>query len=188
MAEKKTDTAVLGGGCFWCLEAVFEQLRGVISVESGYAGGKEPNPTYKAVCGGTTGHAEVVRITFDPAVISFRDLLEVFFATHDPTTLNRQGNDVGTQYRSAIFCLTAEQLATATEFIAELGAANAFPNPIVTEIASGIRVLQGRGLSPGLLSRQPDAGLLPVRRQSKSCEDSQVICREAEVTLVSFLQ
>ena len=100
---------MLGGGCFWCLEAVFDQLAGVQSVESGYAGGRPPNPTYEAVCGGATGHAEVVRVSFDPAVLSFRDLLRVFFSIHDPTTRNRQGNDIGTQYRSVIFCQTPEQ-------------------------------------------------------------------------------
>ena len=108
-----TELATLGGGCFWCLEAVFEQLKGVEKVESGYSGGATPDPTYKAVCSGSTGHAEVVQVTFDPAVISFRELLEVFFAVHDPTTLNRQGNDVGTQYRSVIFTHTPEQKAAA---------------------------------------------------------------------------
>ncbi|MDD5328843.1 MAG: peptide-methionine (S)-S-oxide reductase MsrA [Sulfuricella sp.] len=123
------ETATLAGGCFWCLEAVFELLRGVEKVESGYTGGGKPNPTYEQVCGGATGHAEAVRIAFDPAVISFRDLLEVFFAIHDPTTLNRQGNDVGSQYRSAIFYHSAEQKAIAEEIIAGLDVA-----PVVTEI------------------------------------------------------
>ncbi len=128
-------TATLAGGCFWCLEAVFDELKGVVEVESGYAGGHVANPTYKQVCGGATGHAEVVQITFEPDVISFRDLLEVFFAIHDPTTLNRQGADVGTQYRSAIFYHTPEQKQTAKEIIAELTAAKAWPNRIVTEVA-----------------------------------------------------
>ena len=122
MPDVTPQTAIIGGGCFWCLEAVFEQLRGVLSVESGYAGGHTAKPTYQQVCGGNTGHAEVVRITFDPTVITFRELLEVFFATHDPTTLNRQGNDIGTQYRSVIFCLNPEQRATAEAVIAELTA------------------------------------------------------------------
>ena len=122
------ETATLGGGCFWCLEAVFEQLRGVEKVESGYSGGSLPNPTYKAVCSGTTGHAEVVQVTFDPSAISFRELLEVFFAVHDPTTLNRQGADVGTQYRSAIFYHTPEQKQAAEEVIAEINAGGA-PHP-----------------------------------------------------------
>ncbi len=130
-----TEIAVLGGGCFWCLEAVFADLEGVQSVDSGYAGGKLADPSYEDVCSGRTGHAEVVRIAFDPAVLSFRDLLGVFFTVHDPTTPNRQGNDVGTQYRSVIFCQTAAQRATAEEVIRELGAAKLWRDPIVTEIA-----------------------------------------------------
>src|SRR5437660_323640 len=112
---KQMDVATLGGGCFWCLEAVFEQLRGVIKVESGYCGGSVVNPSYRQVCSGSTGHAEVVQVTFDPTVITFRDVLDVFFATHDPTTLNRQGADAGTQYRSAIFCQTPEQKQVAEQ-------------------------------------------------------------------------
>ena len=129
------EIAVLGGGCFWCLEAVFDELAGVRSVESGYAGGRNPDPTYEDVCGGRTGHAEVVRITFDPSVLSFRDLLTVFFTVHDPTTRDRQGNDVGTQYRSVIFCQTPQQRATAESVRAELSAANLWKDPIVTAIA-----------------------------------------------------
>jgi peptide-methionine (S)-S-oxide reductase len=128
------EQATLGGGCFWCLEAVFEQLRGVDKVESGYAGGHDPAPTYRQVCSGDTGHAEVVQVTFDPAVISYRDVLEIFFAFHDPTTLNRQGADVGTQYRSAIFYHTPQQQQTAEQRIAELGAARVWDRPIVTEV------------------------------------------------------
>jgi peptide-methionine (S)-S-oxide reductase len=131
---KGLEVATLGGGCFWCLEAVFEQLRGVESVESGYAGGSVANPTYKAVCRGDTGHAEVVQVTFDPGVLSYRELLGVFFAIHDPTTLNRQGNDIGTQYRSVIFYHSPEQQATAQATIAELTAERVWPNPIVTEV------------------------------------------------------
>lgn len=130
------EVATLGGGCFWCLEAVFDQLAGVTDVVSGYAGGKVANPSYKAVCSGSTGHAEVVQVTFDPAQISFREVLEVFFSTHDPTTLNRQGADVGTQYRSAIFYHSEAQRAAAQELIAELNAAKEWPNPIVTEVAA----------------------------------------------------
>jgi peptide-methionine (S)-S-oxide reductase len=128
------DVATLGGGCFWCLEAVFQQLQGVERVESGYAGGTVPDPTYRQVCDGNTGHAEVVQVTFDPAVLSFRELLQVFFATHDPTTLNRQGADVGTQYRSAVFYHTPEQKETAEKLIAELNAAGIWDAPIVTEV------------------------------------------------------
>ena len=127
--------ATLAGGCFWCLEAVYDGLKGVVSVESGYMGGSRANPTYEQVCGGDTGHAEVVRVTFDPATVSFKELLEVFFVIHDPTTLNRQGNDVGTQYRSAIFYHTPQQKADAEEVIARLDAAKLWNGPIVTEVA-----------------------------------------------------
>ena len=129
-----TQLATLAGGCFWCLEAAFQQLRGVESVQSGYAGGESPNPTYRAVCEGDTGHAEVVQIAYDPAVIRYRDLLTVFFTIHDPTTLNRQGADEGTQYRSAIFVHDAEQEHTARAVIAELTAQGQFDDPIVTEV------------------------------------------------------
>lgn len=128
------EVATLGGGCFWCLEAVYDELRGVVSVESGYAGGTVPNPTYRDVCDGTTGHAEVIRVTFDPAEVSYRDLLNVFFTIHDPTTLNRQGADVGTQYRSVIFYHSPEQKQTAEEVIAEQHATRIWEGPIVTEV------------------------------------------------------
>ena len=129
------EVATLAGGCFWCLEAVFDQLKGVQSVESGYMGGATPNPTYEQVCGGRTGHAEVVQVTFDPAELSYRDLLQVFFTIHDPTTLNRQGNDTGTQYRSAIFHHSPEQEATAKDVVAKLMQGKLWRDPIVTEIA-----------------------------------------------------
>ncbi|MGH8066987.1 MAG: peptide-methionine (S)-S-oxide reductase MsrA [Candidatus Entotheonellia bacterium] len=129
-----TEVATLGGGCFWCLEAVFDELNGVERVESGYAGGTVPNPSYEAVCAETTGHAEVVQVTFDPQVISFKEILEVFFTTHDPTTLNRQGADVGTQYRSVIFCHTPEQRTIAAQVIQELTAAGIWKARIVTEV------------------------------------------------------
>jgi peptide-methionine (S)-S-oxide reductase len=133
------EVTTLAGGCFWCLEAVFDQIRGVEAVVSGYSGGFVANPTYRQVCDGRTGHAEVVQITFDPAVISFRELLEIFFALHDPTTLNRQGGDVGPQYRSAIFYHTPEQKATAQTVIAELSAAKVYDDPIVTEVTGVTR-------------------------------------------------
>ncbi len=126
--------ATLAGGCFWCLEAIFSELRGVEKVVSGYSGGRVPNPSYREVCTGTTGHAEAVQITFDPQIISYRELLEVFFTIHDPTTLNRQGADVGTQYRSAIFFHTSEQARIAQEVIEELEAAKIWDAPIVTEV------------------------------------------------------
>ncbi len=131
----RQEVATLGGGCFWCLEAVFEQLKGVSGVRSGYCGGSAPEPSYRDVCTGTTGHAEVVQVTFDPSVISFGDLLDVFFATHDPTTLNRQGADVGTQYRSVIFHHSPEQKRVAEEKIAALNASGSYRSPVVTEVA-----------------------------------------------------
>lgn len=130
-----SEVATLAGGCFWCLEAAFQDLKGVQQVASGYAGGHLPNPSYEQVCTGTTGHAEVVQISFDPAVVSFADLLHVFFTIHDPTTLNRQGEDVGTQYRSAIFFHTPEQKATAERVIRELQAEHVWDAPVVTELA-----------------------------------------------------
>jgi len=130
--QSATEVAILGGGCFWCLEAVYQQVRGVQRVESGYMGGDTPDPTYEQVCAGTTGHAEVVRLEFDPNQVSYRDLLEIFFTIHDPTTLNRQGNDVGTQYRSVIFHLSPEQEATARKVMAEMAAV--WDAPIVTQL------------------------------------------------------
>ena len=127
--------ATFGSGCFWCTEAIFERLNGVVKVESGYSGGKVENPTYEEVCTGTTGHAEVTQITYDPSVISFDELLEVFWKTHDPTTLNRQGNDVGTQYRSVIFYQNEEQKELAEKYKEELDKSGAWDNPIVTEIS-----------------------------------------------------
>jgi peptide-methionine (S)-S-oxide reductase len=132
--EMTTELATLGGGCFWCLEAVFEQLKGVSGVVSGYAGGAVPHPSYEQVCGGRTGHAEVVQVTFDPAVISYRDLLDVFFSIHDPTTLNRQGADMGPQYRSIILTHSERQQAQAFEAIGALGAQELWPDPVVTEV------------------------------------------------------
>jgi len=131
---KQVELATLAGGCFWCLEAVFDDLKGVESVESGYSGGNVPSPSYAQVCNGDTGHAEVVRVTFDPLVLSYKDLLTVFFTIHDPTTLNRQGNDVGTQYRSAIFYHNEDQKKIAEEVIQEIGAAKIWDGPIVTEV------------------------------------------------------
>jgi peptide-methionine (S)-S-oxide reductase len=128
----QAEVAILGGGCFWCLEAVYLEVRGVTGVESGYMGGHQADPTYEQVCAGATGHAEVVRLEFDPAQISYRDILEVFFTIHDPTTLNRQGNDVGSQYRSAIFFTSPQQEAVARQVVAEM--ANVWDAPIVTEV------------------------------------------------------
>ena len=134
MTDAGKEIATLAGGCFWCLEAVFDDLKGVDSVESGYMGGKTVNPSYEEVCSGETGHAEVAQLTFDPKQVSFKEILEVFFVIHDPTTLNRQGNDVGTQYRSAIFYHSAEQKAVAEQVIANMGAAKIYEDRIVTEV------------------------------------------------------
>ena len=131
---ERLETATLGAGCFWCVEAVFDELKGVEDVVSGYAGGQTLNPTYRQICEGDTGHAEVVQVRFDPSVISYADLLRVFFSVHDPTTLNRQGADVGTQYRSAIFTHSPEQAETAKAVIAEVDAAGVYQNRIVTEV------------------------------------------------------
>jgi peptide-methionine (S)-S-oxide reductase len=130
------ETATLAGGCFWCLEAVYDEIKGVLSVESGYSNGSVANPTYKQVCGGDTGHAEAVRIQFDPSVVSYRDLLNVFFAIHDPTTLNRQGADMGTQYRSAIFYHSPEQKEIAENLIRELTEQRLWNSAIVTEVTA----------------------------------------------------
>lgn len=135
MTTTATESATFGGGCFWCIEAVFQQLRGVTAAVSGYAGGTVPHPTYEAVCTGRTGHAEVVQVTFDPAKIRYEDLLEVFWTAHDPTTPNRQGADVGTQYRSVIFTHSDRQAELAREYLRKLDASGAFDTPIVTEIA-----------------------------------------------------
>lgn len=140
--DQKTQLAVFGGGCFWCTEAVFEQVRGVISVMPGYAGGTVPNPTYPQVCTGRTGHAEVVRVKYDPAQISYEDLLAVFFATHDPTSLNRQGADVGTEYRSVIFYTTEEQGRAAQAMISQLNESGPGGRPIVTEVSPLIAFYQ----------------------------------------------
>jgi peptide-methionine (S)-S-oxide reductase len=129
-----TETATLGGGCFWCLEAVYDDLKGVIDVVSGYSGGRLPKPSYEMVCTGATGHAEVVQVVFDPQVISYRDILEVFFSIHDPTTLNRQGADIGSQYRSVIFYHTPEQEQTAHGLMHELEEQGLWKNPIVTQV------------------------------------------------------
>jgi peptide-methionine (S)-S-oxide reductase len=149
------EIATLAGGCFWCLEAVFEQVRGVDRVESGYCGGQNPNPTYRQVCGGDTGHAEVVQVTFDPAVITYREILEIFFAIHDPTTLNRQGADVGTQYRSAIFYHSPDQRQTAEQLIAELNSAGIWSRPLVTEVVPLAEFFKAEDYHQGYFQANP---------------------------------
>jgi peptide-methionine (S)-S-oxide reductase len=148
--------ATLGGGCFWCLEAVYDEVNGVERVESGYAGGTTPNPSYEAVCSGATGHAEVVQVSFDPQVISYKEILEIFFTIHDPTTLNRQGADVGTQYRSAIFYHTPEQQAIAAQVIEELTAAQLWKSPIVTEIVPLTTFYRAEDYHQGYFQQHPE--------------------------------
>ena len=155
MSMGKNAVAVFGGGCFWCTEAVFNELRGVKSVVSGYAGGLTKNPTYEQVCMGTTGHAEVIQVEFDANEISFRDLMTVFFATHDPTTLNRQGNDMGTQYRSAIFYADSTQKAQAETFIKELEDAKTFKNPIVTTLEALTEFYPAEGYHQNYYANNP---------------------------------
>jgi peptide-methionine (S)-S-oxide reductase len=156
IANAASELATLGGGCFWCLEAVFEQLRGVVNVESGYCGGSTPNPTYMQVCAGNTGHAEVVQITFDPRIISYREILEVFFAFHDPTTPNRQGADIGTQYRSVIFYHSSEQKQIAEAVIAEFNAAKMWNRAIVTEVLPFEVFYRAEGYHQGYFRANPD--------------------------------
>jgi peptide-methionine (S)-S-oxide reductase len=161
-ADGEKEVATLGGGCFWCLEAVFEQLRGVEHVESGYAGGYLANPSYQQVCTGTTGHAEVVQITFDPGVISFADLLDVFFDIHDPTTLNRQGADVGTQYRSVIFYHSPEQKRLAEEKIAAMNASGDWGAPLVTQVVPFETSYRAENYHQGYFRGNPSQGYCQV--------------------------
>jgi peptide-methionine (S)-S-oxide reductase len=156
------EIATLAGGCFWCLEAVYEQLKGVEKVVSGYMGGQVPNPTYNAVCGGRTGHAEVVQVTFDPAQVSYRELLEVFFTIHDPTTLNRQGGDVGTQYRSAVFTHGPEQEQTAREVIRDVEEEGIWENPIVTQVQPAPEFYPAEEYHQQYFRRNPGQGYCQV--------------------------
>jgi len=152
------EIATLAGGCFWCLEAVYDRIRGVITVESGYIGGETANPTYEAVCEGGTGHAEAVRITFDQESVSYRALLEIFFAIHDPTTLNRQGNDTGTQYRSAIFFHSPEQRQAAEDMIAALTERRRYPAPIVTQVVQATQWYEAEPYHQEYFARNPFQG------------------------------
>ena len=152
----RSEVAVLGGGCFWCLEAVYQQMDGVLSVESGYMGGQAPNPTYQQVCGGRTGYVEVVQVTFDPDVTPYREILEVFFAFHDPTTRDRQGNDVGTQYRSVIFYTSPEQQQTAEKLIGELNADHVWSDPIVTDVRSASEFYRAEDYHQNYFRNNPD--------------------------------
>jgi peptide-methionine (S)-S-oxide reductase len=160
--ENRRETATLAGGCFWCLEAAFERLQGVASVIPGYTGGQVANPSYHNVCGGTTGHAEAVQITFDPGAIAFRDLLEVFFSIHDPTTLNYQGADYGTQYRSAIFYHTPEQKQEAERIIGELTASGVWAQPMVTEVKPLAEFYPAEEYHHQYFRRNPEQGYCQV--------------------------
>jgi peptide-methionine (S)-S-oxide reductase len=153
--EQSTELATLAGGCFWCLEAIYKELRGVRGVVSGYAGGHVESPTYREVCEGTTGHAEVVQVSFDSSAVSYKELLEVFFTIHDPTTLNRQGGDVGTQYRSAVFYHGPEQRETAEQVIAEMSAARVWDSPIVTEVVPLDKFYPAEGYHQDYFEKNP---------------------------------
>jgi peptide-methionine (S)-S-oxide reductase len=157
-----TEIAVLGGGCFWCLEAIFNQLQGVQNVKSGYCGGHLPNPTYEQVCTGTTGHAEVVRVEFKPSEISFTNLLEVFFAIHDPTTLNRQGEDVGTQYRSVVFYQNEQQKQDVENLVRQLDAKSTYADPIVTQVEPSQNFYAAEDYHEQYFARNPNQGYCRV--------------------------
>jgi peptide-methionine (S)-S-oxide reductase len=162
MTNSQTEVATLGAGCFWCVDTIFRELRGVTSVVSGYAGGTRANPSYEQVCTGATGHAEVVQITFDPQQISYHDLLEVFFSVHDPTTLNRQGADVGTQYRSVIFAHSPEQRAIAEQTIAEMNARKIWDDPIVTQVVDAAPFYPAEDYHQNYYVKNPNQGYCRV--------------------------
>ena len=162
MTNTQTEVATLGAGCFWCVDTLFRELRGVTSVVSGYAGGTRANPSYEQVCTGATGHAEVVQITFDPQQISYHDLLEVFFSVHDPTTLNRQGADVGTQYRSVIFAHSPEQRMTAEQTIAEVNAQKIWDDPIVTQVVDAAPFYPAEDYHQNYYTKNPNQGYCRV--------------------------
>lgn len=160
--QKPTEVAVFGGGCFWCTEAVYSSLLGVLSVKSGYCGGSVAHPSYEDVCTGRTGHIEVVRIVFDPSIVSYRTLVEIFFATHDPTTPGRQGNDVGPQYQSAIFWQSPEQREVATEVLYEVDASYAYSDPVCTELIQGDTFWPAESVHDQYFARHPDQGYCRV--------------------------
>ena len=160
--QSKLEVATLGGGCFWCLEAVFDEVKGVTDVVSGYAGGAVKNPTYEQVCSGRTGHAEVVQVAFDPAIISFQEILEIFFTIHDPTTLNRQGNDVGPQYRSVIFYHSPQQQAVAQQVIREFNTAGVWDRPLVTELTPAPMFYAAEDYHQEYFARNPSQGYCRV--------------------------
>ncbi len=174
-----TQTLVLGGGCFWCTEAVYVQVRGVLDVESGYSNGHAPEPTYEQVCSGTTGHNEVVKLVYDPVQVSTRELLEIFFLIHDPTTLNRQGNDVGTQYRSGIYFTTPEQEAEARAIIDELTREGAYARPIVTEVLAVTNYSPAEDYHQDFFARNPYQGYCLAVAAPKVAKFRQTFARLA---------
>lgn len=176
----QTETITLGGGCFWCIEAVFLNLNGVESVTSGYMGGKISKPTYREVCSGLTGHAEVVQVKYDPGVVSFEEILEVFFTVHDPTTLNRQGNDVGTQYRSAIFYHTPQQKTTAERIIQELNQSGAWSNPIVTEVSPAVEFYRAEDYHQNYYNNNTQAGYCQYVIQPKLDKFKKVFAKKVK--------
>jgi len=172
----KMEVATLGGGCFWCIEAAFDEIKGGVNVESGYAGGELASPTYEQVCTGTAGHAEVVQVTFDPDIILFKEILEIFFTAHDPTTLNRQGADFGNQYRSVIFYHNKKQKEIAEQVIAELNAAKIWDDPIVTQIEQFKRFYKAESYHKKYFGRHPEAAYcqIVIAQRSLSLEKSIV--------------
>ena len=178
-SEPSSQTLVLGGGCFWCTEAVYVQVRGVLDVESGYSNGHAPAPTYEQVCDGDSGHCEVVKLVYDPTQVSTRELLEIFFLIHDPTTLNRQGHDVGTQYRSGIYFTTPEQAAEARALIAELTQAGAYPRPIVTEVCALENYHPAEAYHQDFFERNPHQGYCLAVAAPKVAKFRQTFARLA---------
>ncbi len=174
--DQHLEKVTLGSGCFWCTEAVFQQLKGVESAVSGYSGGHLANPTYEQVCGGNTGHAEVIQVTYDPAQLSFTDILRVFWQTHDPTTPNRQGHDVGTQYRSVIFYHNDAQRKLAEEYKKQLDGSGTFSAPIVTADRAVRKILPGREVSPGILRPEPGPAILRIRDPAEGGKVPQGVC------------
>ena len=180
---KNLRTLILGGGCFWCTEAVFTEVRGVLDVESGYSNGHTPNPTYEQVCTGSTGHNEVVKLVYDPTQISTRELLEIFFLIHDPTTLNRQGNDCGTQYRSGIYFTNAAQEATARTLIAELETSRAYARPIVTEVQAVANYSAAEDYHQDFFARNPYQGYCRAVAAPKVIKFRETFARLRKVAL-----
>jgi peptide-methionine (S)-S-oxide reductase len=179
--QLSTQTLALGAGCFWCSESVYLQVRGVLAVESGYSNGHLPNPTYDDVCTGTSGHNEVVKLEFDTSVISVRELLEIFFVIHDPTTLNRQGHDVGTQYRSGIYCTTPEQLQIAQDLVTEVNASGIYANPVVTEVQMLANYARAEDYHQNFFAKNPTQGYCVAVAAPKVAKFRKTFARLAKV-------